>query len=109
MTEEQILEFQKELLRQREELIETILGEIEDEQTPFNISGDLADKAEALTYVSVSEELTASQRNTLDKIDRALKRVDDGLFGKCSVCGNYIELERLEAIPYVETCKTHMQ
>ncbi|MGL5254897.1 MAG: TraR/DksA family transcriptional regulator [Brevinema sp.] len=109
MSDEQLIAFKEELIRQREELIETILGEIEDEQTPFNISGDLADKAEVLTYVSVSEELTASQRNTLDKIDRALKRIDDGLFGKCSVCSNYIELERLEALPYVETCKTHMQ
>ncbi|MGL5721647.1 MAG: TraR/DksA family transcriptional regulator [Brevinema sp.] len=109
MNEDKLIEFKEELTRQRQELVETIIGELEDEQTPFNISGDLADKAEALTYVSVSEELTASQRNTLDKIDRALKRIDDGLFGKCSVCSNYIELERLEAIPYVETCKAHMQ
>lgn len=109
MTEKQLQEFKELLLDQRQELVETIIGELEDEETPFNVTGDMADKAEALTYVSVNEELTASQRNTLEKIDKALRRIDDGLYGKCSACSQPIEIERLEAIPYAETCKAHMR
>ncbi len=93
----------------KSDLIETIRSEMADEKSPFNVSGDMADKAEAVTYVSVNEELTTGQKNTLDKIDRAIKRIEDGIFGKCSVCDNMIELDRLSAIPYAETCKEHMQ
>lgn len=109
MTDKQLQKFKEILLAEQQELIETIIGVTEDEESPFNVSGDVADKAEALTYVSLSEELTSSQRNTLEKINKALKRIEDGLFGKCSVCSQLIEMERLEAIPYAETCKVHMQ
>lgn len=109
LTKEQLTEFHALLSEMKFNLIETIKSEIEDEETPFNVSGDMADKAEAATYVSVSEELTTGQKNTLDKIDRAIKRIEDGIYGKCSVCSNLIELERLMAIPYAETCKEHMQ
>lgn len=109
LTTEQTKIFYYQLLQLREDLIETIQGEIADEESPFNVSGDIADKAEAVTYVSVSEGLTSSQKLTLEKIDRAIKRIEDGIFGKCSVCSNHIEFERLEAIPYAETCKEHMK
>ena len=109
ITNEQLSELHALLTEMKIELIETINSELEDEETPFNVSGDMADKAEAITYVSVNEELTSGQKNTLDKIDRAIKRIEDGIFGKCSVCSNFIELDRLTAIPYAETCKEHMQ
>lgn len=109
LTQEQLIEFHSQLSEMKKDLIETIQGELEDEKSPFNVPGDMADKAEAITYVAVSEELTAGQKITLDKIDRAIKRIEDGIFGKCSICNNLIELDRLSAIPYAETCKEHMQ
>lgn len=109
LTEQQLNEFHTQLTQMKIDMIETIQSELEDEESPFNVSGDMADKAEAVTYVSVNEELTAGQKITLDKIDRAIKRIEDGIFGKCHVCSNLIELDRLTAIPYAETCKEHMQ
>ncbi|MGL4366781.1 MAG: TraR/DksA family transcriptional regulator [Brevinemataceae bacterium] len=109
LTENQLKLLYQQLLEMKEDLIETIQGEIEDEESPFNVSGDMADKAGAITYVSVSEGLTQSQKITLEKIDRAIKRIEDGIYGKCLVCNNSIESDRLEAIPYAETCKEHMK
>lgn len=109
LTEQQLNEFHTQLSQMKIDMIETIQSELEDEESPFNVSGDMADKAEAVTYVSVNEELTAGQKNTLDKIDRAIKRIEDGIFGKCGSCSKPIELDRLTAIPYAETCKEHMQ
>lgn len=109
ISQEELTKFHALLTEMKIDLIETIKSELEDEESPFNISGDLADKAEAVTYVSVNEELTAGQKNTLDKIDRAIKRIEDGIYGKCNICTNIIELDRLSAIPYAETCKEHMQ
>jgi DnaK suppressor protein len=38
------------------------------------------------------------------QIKEALKRIDDGVYGTCASCGENIELERLEIIPYATLC-----
>src|SRR5467141_697174 len=43
-------------------------------------------------------------RDLLQKIDRALKRMDDGTFGVCDICGKNIEKARMKALPYVDLC-----
>jgi RNA polymerase-binding protein DksA len=43
-------------------------------------------------------------RDLLHKIDRALKRMDDGTYGVCDVCGKPIEKARVKALPYVDLC-----
>ena len=35
----------------------------------------------------------------IKKLDEALKRIDDGTYGVCVVCGKLIEKQRLEAVP----------
>lgn len=43
----------------------------------------------------------------LRNIDKALKAIDEGTYGKCEVCGAEIPLERLEALPTTTYCKQH--
>ena len=43
-------------------------------------------------------------RDLLHKIDRALKRIDDGTYGICDICGKPIEKARVKALPYVDLC-----
>ena len=54
------------------------------------------------------QELTLSllgtEKNALDQIDGALKRIEDGTFGQCEACGMKIPKPRLEAIPYAALC-----
>jgi RNA polymerase-binding protein DksA len=38
------------------------------------------------------------------KVIEALHRVDLGTYGNCAECGEEIDKERLEAVPYTETC-----
>jgi RNA polymerase-binding protein DksA len=40
----------------------------------------------------------------LGEIDAALKRIDDGTYGTCVVCGKPIGEERLEARPWATLC-----
>ena len=40
----------------------------------------------------------------LDQIEKALKRIEDGSFGVCRVCGLDIPLVRLEAVPTTKVC-----
>ncbi len=48
--------------------------------------------------------LLGSEKNSLDQIDGALKRIEDGSFGQCEECGVKIPKSRLEAIPYAALC-----
>jgi RNA polymerase-binding transcription factor DksA len=38
----------------------------------------------------------------------ALSRIEAGTYGKCEVCGEAIETDRLEADPAARTCKEHL-
>lgn len=108
MTEDRMEFYKEELLRIQKDLLESIVGEYDTDENPFDIDGDLADKAEIFSSVTITEGLTSSQKKTLEKIQRALHKIKEGNYGSCEVCGNDIEQDRLEAVPYAETCKEHM-
>lgn len=42
--------------------------------------------------------------NKLDKINEALKSIEEGTYGYCSTCGKEISSERLEAVPFASQC-----
>jgi RNA polymerase-binding transcription factor DksA len=48
--------------------------------------------------------LSASAQQIVDEIDRALERMENKTYGVCLPAGRRISLERLEALPYAETC-----
>lgn len=49
------------------------------------------------------EEVTLESR-TLELVEDALKRVADGTYGRCVICGRAIGAARLEAIPWTPYC-----
>ncbi|WP_459754014.1 TraR/DksA family transcriptional regulator [Streptomyces sennicomposti] len=48
--------------------------------------------------------LMARAREHLEELDRALERVECGLYGQCEGCGGTIPPERLEVRPAATTC-----
>jgi RNA polymerase-binding transcription factor DksA len=48
--------------------------------------------------------LSASANQIVDEIDRALERIAAKTFGVCVPAGRRISIERLDALPYAETC-----
>jgi len=48
--------------------------------------------------------LLESEKDALDQIDAALKRINEGSFGRCEVCNALIPKARLQAIPYAALC-----
>ena len=58
------------------------------------------------------EEKTAAiipLESRLEQVENALKKIAENTFGKCVVCGNKIESERLDANPAAETCIAHLE
>lgn len=48
--------------------------------------------------------LIESDAGTLDKIEHALERIEDGVYGICEECGCRIPKSRLNALPYATMC-----
>jgi RNA polymerase-binding protein DksA len=60
----------------------------------------------AQDYVSKERQNALNERmeDTLEQVEAALMRIDDGNYGKCTHCGKPISPERLEILPYAEHC-----
>lgn len=43
----------------------------------------------------------------LDDVDRALRRLEEGSYGRCEVCNAIIPDDRLEAVPATRFCHVH--
>lgn len=65
---------------------------------------DPADAGSASFERETAQSLSNHARKLLEEIDDALRRMDAGTYGKCENCGQRIELERLEALPYARLC-----
>ena len=50
--------------------------------------------------------LLESEEDTLERIESALARIDEGTYGTCENCGEAIPKARLHAIPYALQCIT---
>ena len=48
--------------------------------------------------------LVNNLRDLMDRIDKALAKMDQGTYGLCDRCGKPIEKARLKALPYANLC-----
>jgi RNA polymerase-binding transcription factor len=65
------------------------------------------DAPDAAIVVENDEILAAIEKaaySEIDRIELALARLDEGVFGLCETCGNDIEEARLRAVPYATQC-----
>ncbi len=65
---------------------------------------DLTDDAtsDQASSEAMEEETLASK--TLAQVRAALRRIEDGTYGRCLLCGRRIEAARLEASPWAAYC-----
>jgi len=67
-------------------------------------AGTEADNADGMMEVDRTAASVAIERDTLDLINAALQRIEDGAYGVCVRDGAQIEPRRLAAIPYTPYC-----
>ena len=109
----------KEILAAEQTLLEGELSNIarfntennQWEATPDTDMMNQSDDNDAADRFEDFEERT-SMLNTLQArltdVKDALTKIENGTFGKCEVCGDAIEADRLEANPAARTNKVHM-
>jgi DnaK suppressor protein len=65
---------------------------------------DEVDQANANIEQAMRMQLRNRETFTLSRINDAIRRIDEGSFGRCDTCDEYIELRRLQARPTTTLC-----
>ena len=101
--DKKLQEIKKNLLSQKKELL---IGAIEalNELPGETVFSDLGDQATAEIDRNFMLRLKGRERKLLKKIEEAIERINQGVFGICEKCGEEINIKRLEARPVTTMC-----
>lgn len=105
-------EFRKVLLKSKESITQDMKNLAADNSADRkDHGGDVSGHAQHIADVATdmydrefSLGLASNNRELLNRIEAALKRITDRTFGLCTACKKPIAAVRLKAIPYVEMC-----
>jgi RNA polymerase-binding protein DksA len=106
-------QFRTQLLAERDRVRSAIAhlrddhpGSLDDEVEEVAPTSDdnLGETATATLNREIDYTLGEHSGQVLAEIDAALKRIDDGTYGTCKVCGKEIPQARLEAYPWASLC-----
>ena len=81
-------------------------------QEDLDICGDEIDAAQGQVIFDIAEALNGRDKNTIKRIDIALRKIEKGTFGLCEDCGEPISEKRLMAIPdcsFCISCAEHIE
>jgi DnaK suppressor protein len=98
------------LEERRKEIMDQVQGKIRDVRTesPNNPATgvlDAAESSEADIQDEIEFALIQMKAETLNKIDEALRRLEEATYGYCFECGEEISERRLRALPFAVRCK----
>lgn len=106
--------YKKLLLKLKESIVHDIynMSQESDNQDSGDISGHVLHMADVATDMYDREfnlGLASNEREILQKIEAALRRIEDGTYGLCLGTGKPISQARLKAIPYAEYCLKYQE
>jgi len=101
-----LLEEQERLMNAVDFLDRENPGSISDELGDIVTAGDsnLGDTATATYDRELDQSLEEGAQQTLVAIEDALRKIEEGSYGTCEVCGKPIGEGRLAAIPWARLC-----
>jgi DnaK suppressor protein len=105
MTRKELDKFKKILQEKKDQILVNARHTLEDDMTLD--SADLPDEMDLASseYLqSFQFRLRGRERTFLDKIDKALVKIEAGDFGICEGCSERIATKRLEARPETNLC-----
>ncbi|HSX62707.1 MAG TPA: RNA polymerase-binding protein DksA [Tahibacter sp.] len=96
--------FRNKLREWRDQLVEESKQTIDNLREEVRDIGDEAERATRETENSLELRTRDRYRKLIAKIDKALKRIEEGRYGYCEETDEDIGLERLEARPIATLC-----
>jgi len=105
MTKVQLTKFKKLLEEKRREIVRKAEQTLEQDMTlDVDDLPDEMDLASSEYLQAFTFRLRGREKVFLDKIQKAIERIENGNFGVCEECGEPISLKRLEARPETTLC-----
>jgi DnaK suppressor protein len=96
------------LENRRQELTSEVHGKMRDVRAEGGKERDVLDQGES-SEIDIQEDIELAliqmKSETLNKINEALRRLDEGSYGNCFECGDEISGARLRALPFAVRCK----
>ena len=110
MAQSRYIELKRMLESRQHELQAQVQGKMRDvraagEVTKLNDVLDAVESSEADIQEDIELALIQMKSETLNKINEALKRLEEGTYGNCFECGDEIAEARLRALPFAVRCK----
>jgi len=97
----------RDLLSEKQEEMSDVVHRKKDEQEFQQEEPEIGDEADIATR-SVEKELlfdiTDSEKQNLDRIEAALRKIEKGVYGRCESCQKTIPRLRLEVMPWARYC-----
>jgi len=110
MDRDRYAELRRILDERRKEILSEVHSKIRDVRTegansPTHGVLDAAETSESDIQDDIEFALIQMKAETLNKIEEALRRLEEGTFGYCYECGEEISEKRLRALPFAVRCK----
>jgi DnaK suppressor protein len=110
MASERYDELKKILEERRREILSEVQGRMRDvreEGAGSTVQGvlDSVESSEADIQDEIEFALIQMKSETLNKIEEALRRLEEGTYGYCFECGDEVSEKRLRALPFAVRCK----
>ena len=96
--------FKKILLDWKKQLMEEVDRTVHHMQEEVNNYADPNDRATLEEEFSLELRARDRERKLIEKIDKAIRQIDEDEYGYCEVCGIEIGIKRLEARPTAKLC-----
>jgi DnaK suppressor protein len=105
MDKKVLARFKKMLLKEREQIVGEV-KQIDESSKEMGQDGiqDIGDEAANIYNKQVLLSLNENERKSLQEVDEALDRIENGTYGICEECGGVIGLKRLEVRPVAKYC-----
>jgi RNA polymerase-binding transcription factor DksA len=94
-------------LEEEAEQLDAQLRELGRDESSLDYDDNFADSGQVAAEQGENQALAARLRDQLDDVELALRKLDEGTYGRCEVCGREIGEARLEVMPAARFCIDH--
>jgi DnaK suppressor protein len=102
---QRLVDERRDLSAQLEELEQSTFSANQSDLTgEMGLDEEYADAGTATFERERDLSLVNNLRDLMERIDKALVKIDEGTYGLCDRCGKPIEKPRLKALPYANLC-----
>jgi DnaK suppressor protein len=101
--------YRQRLLTIEQALVQKLERDVESARETIDDQPDPGDQGTVEELRSEYFSLAETDSEILANVRAALRRIDEGTFGRCVVDGGPIEEKRLQAVPWTPYCVKHQQ